>query len=217
MIRVSNGYVLTESPTVTKRIVDTVTAVSQPILAPKCELISNAQGGTILAYKTQNSGYSAVTSANVFSGNYEAAIFTGAEIVVDALHKVTESLGDFICKFRWTADANTGYWLKDYSFDGGETWSEPTREISFSGNPENQQSYLYFSPPGSITPRLFCLFYNGNCYNVAPFFGAQLMDDRIRNFSRATTSEYGGDFAAILQSEPLAHSDYIHTVSGVVT
>jgi hypothetical protein len=215
VIRVSNGYILTETPTVNKRIVDTVAAVSQPILAPKCELISNAQGGNILAYKTRNSGYSAVTNENVFSGNYEAAIFTGAEIVVDALHIAADSLGDFVCKFRWTADAATGYWLRDYSFDGGETWSEPTREISFSGNPENQQSYLWFS--SGLSPSLHCLLYNGDYYNVAPYFGAQLMSDSVRNFSRASTSEYSNDFAAILQSEPIAHSDYIHTVSGVVT
>ena len=216
MIRVNNGYILTETPTVTKRITDTVAAVSQPILAPKCEPISNAQGGTILAYKTRNSGYSAVTSANVFSGNYEAAIFTGAEIVVDALHIVTESLGDFVCKFRWTADANTGYWLKDYSLDGGETWSNPIREMSFYGNPENQKSYLWFSPPGGLTPRLYCLLYNGDYYNVAPYFGAQLASDSFSRFSRAVASGYSNGFAAILQSEPIAHSDYIHTVSGVV-
>lgn len=214
MIRVNNGYILTETPTVNKQIVDTITAVSQPILAPKIELISNAQGGNILAFKTQNSGYSAVTSANVFSGNYEAAIFTGAEMVVDALHIATESLSDFICKFRWTADANTGYWLKDYSFDGGETWSEPTREIRFYGNPENQKSYLWFSP--GLTPRLYCLLYNGDYYNVAPHFGAQLASDSASYFSPASASGYSNNFAAILQSEPLAHSDYIHTVSGVV-
>lgn len=214
MIRVSNGYILTETPTVNKRIVDTITAVSQPILAPKSELISNAQGETMLAYKTRNSGYSVVTNASVFSGNYEAAIFTGAEIVVDALHIAADSLGDFVCKFRWTADAATGYWLRDYSFDGGETWSEPTREISFSGNPENQQSYLWFS--SGLSPSLHCLLYNGDYYNVAPYFGAQLMSDSVRNFSRASTSEYSNDFAAILQSESLAHSDYIHTVTGVV-
>lgn len=214
MIRVSNGYILTETPTVNKRIVDTITAVSQPILAPKIELISNAQGGTILAYKTRNSGYNVVTIARVFADNYESAIFTGAEIVVDALHIAADSLGDFVCKFRWTADAATGYWLKDYSFDGGETWSEPTREISFYGNPENQKSYLWFS--SGLSPRLHCLLYNGNYYNVAPYFGAQLASDSVSNFSQASASGYSNGFAAILQSEPIAHSDYIHTVTGVV-
>lgn len=227
MIRVSNGYVLTESPTRTRTFPDTVTAVSRPFFAPKCSLLTNAQGGYIPAWETQNNVYPIVRFVDrVIRDNCEAAILHGAgPITVDALHLVSGSGGyyyaDFVCKFKWYAlwsGGNNPYWdwYKKYSYDDGATWSEPEQVGEHIYDRDQDPTVLksYLAGSMNYSPQIYFLRYNGNSYHVLPYFGLAMNNDQ--NTSSAYTAAESNAFAAIIQSEPLAHSDYIHTVSGVV-
>lgn len=229
MIRVGNGYILTETPTITTTFPDTVTAVSRPISAPKCSLLTNGQGGTISAWETQNNVYPIVADGSrVLGDNYEAAIISGAgPVTVDALHFVSGSAysyADFVCKFKWYAVWEAEHfgwtWYCEYSYDDGATWSEPEYfgQIIYDTerDPTILKSFLSGSP--NSYEKTYCLPYNGNYYHTLPYFGINAgSGSTIYCIDYASTLSESSNFAAIIKSEPIAHSDYLHTVSGVVT
>ena len=227
MIHVNHGYVLTEAQTQTVTFQDSSAAVSRPLMVPKCYLLPKSQGGYGGAWRTPDGLYV------VYNGVGDDVVINGAgPIDVEALHFLWHSggryyyYGDCKCTFRWYAEyvpaAHIWQWYMQHKFEGG-SWSTPL-ELNFSitdwdHDASQLRSYIVSSPN---SPRESYLFYNQDYWHIAPYFYFTTLElDGTPHSQRAVADEGEIEdrtyFGAFIEQEPIAHSDYIHTVSGVVT
>ena len=226
MIHVNHGYVLTEAQMQTVTFQDSSAAVSRPLMVPKCYLLPKSQGGYGGAWKTPDGLYV------VYNGVGDDAVITGAgPIDVETLHFLWHSdgryyyYGDCKCTFRWYAEyvpANHIWqWYMQHKFEGG-SWSTPLA-LPFSitdWDHDASQLRSYIISGGNV--RASCLIYNRDYRHIAPFF--QFTTLELDGTDHYVNPEVGSEeieeplwFGAILDQEPIAHNDHIHTVTGVVT
>lgn len=229
MIHVDHGYVLSEAQTQTITFQDSVTTVSRPILVPKIEKALNdlapLEPGTRYVMVYSASGHKVARSNSLRDGT-SAALTTGAgPIEVDALAVKWRGGGyhaDAMVKFRWSAiyhDYEQSWaWYRQYSYDGGTTWSTPDRvsSVSGSGDPSELNSWIGYREEG--TPQSTCLYYNRRYYHVRLAFGVNFINGSP-DWSAAITQETVDLdwWGVILQDDPITHSDNIHTVSAVTS